>query len=401
MVSRITQGRGAGQERTILANTSTTLTLTPPWDIQPDASSFFAVAEAGWHFGALTKGSPVQFAIPNRSGETVQICGRAANINDVECALELSTVTRWQIGGSGLSDSDIPPEPVFLIGPGPRGGTVELSGVSFADLANTRSISAGTLTLHYWDELQGKPTTLLASAIGANDDTLDVTVPHPAAVGSFLQIDSEVLRLEEVQNSGSRYRVVRGVHGSEGAVHEAQSVTYNLLNKTLIAPFPLDFFGSPYSGSWSFPIAFPHARVASAEFFVTNQKGNSTPASLFLTNTVDHGLRTLSGGQYSIQVDGYLAVDESIAPALVVESAHSVRDVFAVLGKPADAEVQLRVNVNGIEYCVLTFAVSGTVCDSVSGVDLPPLAAGARVTVSVLSVGQTYPGGDLTVLIRL
>jgi hypothetical protein len=30
-----------------------------------------------------------------------------------------------------------------------------------------------------------------------------------------------------------------------------------------------------------------------------------------------------------------------------------------------------------------------------------PLAAGAKVTLAVLSVGQTYPGANLTVLIRL
>jgi hypothetical protein len=105
----------------------------------------------------------VQFAIPNRSGEVVHLCGRAANVNDVECALELSTVTRWQIGGSGTSDSDVPPQPYFGLGPGQRGGTVELSGVSFADLTNTRTISAATLTMHYWNELQGQPAIALAS----------------------------------------------------------------------------------------------------------------------------------------------------------------------------------------------------------------------------------------------
>ncbi len=81
--------------------------------------------------------------------------------------------------------------------------------------------------------------------------------------------------------------------------------------------------------------------------FVTNEKGNSPAAAICLTQSVDNGLRTLSGGQYSIQVDGFLAVDQSVAPALVVEAAHSVRDVFAVLGTAADAAVQLQVNVNG------------------------------------------------------
>ena len=116
MIARITRGRGAGQERAIAANTATELTVSPGWAVIPDASSFFVVAETGWQFGALAKSSPVQFAVPNRGGETVQVCGRAANVNDLECSAELSTVTRWQIGGSGTSDVDVPPQPLLRAG---------------------------------------------------------------------------------------------------------------------------------------------------------------------------------------------------------------------------------------------------------------------------------------------
>jgi hypothetical protein len=169
----------------------------------------------------------------------------------------------------------------------------------------------------------------------------------------------------------------------------------------VIAPFSADFFGSPYCGSWTYPISLPDVRVASAELFVTNEVGNSPTGSIYLTNNDDHGLRTLSGGQYSIQVAGFLAVDASAAPAIVVEASHAVRDVFAVLGTAADAQVQLQVSVNGAAYCVLTFASGAIVSNSVSGLTLPPLASGATVTLAVISVGQNVPGADLTVLIRL
>jgi hypothetical protein len=135
--------------------------------------------------------------------------------------------------------------------------------------------------------------------------------------------------------------------------------------------------------------------------FVTNAQGNSPTASVALTSTVDRGLRTLSGGQYSIQAEGFLAVDQSIAPPLVVESAHAVRDVFAVLGRAADDEVRVQVNVDDAAYCTIVFAAGTTVSDTAQGMDLPPLTAGAQVTVSVLSVGQACPGSDLTVLMRL
>ena len=401
MTARITRGKGAGQERAIAANTATTLTVAPPWVVAPDATSFFAVAESGWHFGALTKSSPVQFDIPNRAGEVVEITGRSANVNDVECAPELSIVTRWQIGGSGGTDTDVPPMPSFGLGAGIAGGTAELSGVSFADLTNTQTISAATLTLHYWDELQGRPAVSLASGIGATDQTLTLNTAGPAQAGSIIQIDGEVMAVASVGGGGTQYTVTRGVHGSEAATHSASALVYRLLDKTVTAPFPQDFFGSPYSGSWSYPILLPDARVASAELFVTNRKGNSPAASICLSHTVDNGLRTLSGGQYCIQVSGFLAVEQSVAPPLVVESPHAVRDVFAVLGTMADADVQLQLNVNDASYCSLTVPAHMTVSNSVDGSTLPPLAGSAQVTLSVVSVGQVYPGADLTVLIRL
>jgi hypothetical protein len=401
MIVRITRGTGAGQERAIAANDATSLTIAPPWSVEPDATSFFVVAETGWRFGALTTSSPVQFEVPNRSGETVHLTGRAANANNMECTPEISTVTRWQIGGGGTSDSDVPPMPFFGLGPGQRGGTVELSGVSFTDLTNTRTISAATLTMYYWDELQGTPAITLAGAVGTGDTVLSLSSAGSAQAGSFIQIELEVMRVEAVANNATQYTVTRAIDNSLAAAHAAQTPVYHLLTKTVIAPFPPEFFGSPYSGSWSYPITLPDVRVASAELFVTNQKGNSPTQDIYLTHTTDSGLRTLSSGQYSIQVDGYLAVDQAAAPALVMEASHSVRDVYAVLGTAADAAVGLQLNLNGASYCQLTFVTGATLSNTVNGNTLAPLPSGAQVTLSVLSVGQTNPGSDLTVIIRL
>jgi hypothetical protein len=400
-IVRITRGRGAGQERAIAANDATSLTIAPPWIVEPDATSFFVVAETGWQFGALTTSSPVQFEVPNRSGEAVHLTGRAANVNNVECAPELSTVTRWQIGGGGTGDSDVPPMPFFGLGPGQRGGTVELSGVSFTDLTNTRTVSAATLTMYYWDELQGTPAIMLASAVGTGDTLLSLSAAGSAQPGSYIQIELEVMRVEAVENNGTQYTVTRAMHTSQAAAHTAPTPVYPLLSTTVIAPFPPQFFGSPYSGSWSCPIVLPDVRVASGEMFVTNQQGNSPARGICLTHNTDRGLRTLATGQYSIQVDGYLAVDQSVAPALVIEAPHSVRDVSAVLGSPADAEVNLLVNVNGTPYCPLRFDPWATTLIPVDGNTLEPLPLGAKVTLSVLSVGSTVPGSDLTVIIRL
>jgi len=322
-------------------------------------------------------------------------------VNDVESAAEISTVTRWQIGGSGGADDDIPPRPFFGLAAVPKGGGVVLSGVSFSDLENTHTVTSATLTLHYWDELQGTPALELASAISDTDVVLDLSEEGTAVVGGLIQIGTEVLRVDAMLLDGTRYEVTRDIDDSGAVSHAAGSTVYTLERKTAIAPFPPEFFGSPYSGSWTYTVSLPDARVAAAELLVTNDRGNSASRGIYLTHNEDVGLRTLAGGQYSIQVSGYLAVDEQAAPPLVTEASYAVRDVYAVLGRVADAEIQVRVDVDGESYCTLTFEAGLNVSDAVDGNSLEPLIAGSKVTLAVLSVGATFPGADLTVLIRL
>lgn len=294
----------------------------------------------------------------------------------------------------------MPPAPLFGLGAGPSEGTVGLSGVSFTDLTNTHTISAGTLTLHYRDELAGTSGTL-ATAMAATDTTVTPTTAGSASAGSFLQVDAEVMLVQSAQNGGMQYTVTRGMHGTTAQAHAAQAVAYYLLTQATIVPFAPGFFGSAYSGIWQCPVMLPDARVASAELFVTNSHGNSPVGNIHLTNNDYEGLRTFSGGQYSIQVPGFLAVNQSVAPPLIVETSHAVRDVYAVLGQAADAPVTLQLNVNGAAYCPVTFVTGQTISNATDGSGLPALQAGVQVTLSVLTVGQTQPGANLTVIIRL
>jgi hypothetical protein len=391
--ARITGGRGAGQERTIASNDATTLTVAGAWDIEPDATSRVAVSESSWKFGALSKTSPVDFTVPNRSGEVVQILGRAANVNDQEAAAQLSPMTRWQLGGTaGGTDSGAPPQPFFGLTAGRRGGTAELSGVSFTDLANTHSISSATLTLYYRDELLDAAGTLTSAM---TSDAVTITTTATLAAGDLVQIGGEVLRVE-----GDGH-VTRGALGTAISTHETGARVDHLFQKTAIAPFPAEFFGSPYSGTWSFPVALPDTRIACAELFVTNRKGNSEARAARFTDNDDAGLRTLSGGQYSIQTPGFLAIDESAAPPLVIEASHGVREIYGVLGTAADAAVTFEVRVNGAALCRATIAAGSTMSNTRNGRDFPPLRAGDRVTLALTGVGGAAPGADLTVLIRL
>jgi hypothetical protein len=242
----------------------------------------------------------------------------------------------------------------------------------------------------------------LDGGIDDGGQTLNLTMAGPAEAGSLIQVELEVMRVDGVLSGGTTYQVTRAIHGTEAVAHGDLTRVYQLQSKVAIASFARDFFGSPASGGWGLPMLLPDARVASAELFVSNSRGSSPTAEISVTQTIDGGLRTLSGGQYSIEMEGYLAVENGAAPDLVVESTHSVRDVYAVVRQaPTESAIVIRLNQDGTEYCTLTIPPTVSISSTEDGFLLPPLISGARVTMDITSVGQTNPGSDLTVIIRL
>lgn len=403
---RITSGTGAGQERTIGANTGSTLTVTSLWSVVPDTTSFFLIADSTWQYGASSNATPLSFSVPNREGVTIHLSGRAANVLDEECAYELSPLTRWTIlGAAGQElDTDVPGQPIFGVYP-MGAGTVEVVGIGFTDLSNTRSISAGTLTIAYWDETNGPSQILLGAPMGIADGVFNVATPMTVSTGALVQIDGEVVVVQADVTNGTIVNVSRGSHGTTASAHAIQTAVYLLEEKIFILPFAQDFFGSPASGSYAFPITIPDVRIAAAELFMTNSKGNSSVAEESFTSTTDLGIRTLLGGQLTIQVEGPLAIQTNAAPPLVVDSTCSVRDVYAVVqSAPTGAAVVMQVTQNGQVYCELTIPAGATMSNVVDGFALGPLQAQALVGLNITSVVQTSgtaPGSDLTVTIRL
>jgi hypothetical protein len=402
---RITRGTGAAQERSVVTNDATTLTVDYPWNITPDSTSFFTVSQSGYQFGAASTSEAIQFAIPNRPGATLEISGRSANSYDIECPYELSPLTRWQIGSSGVGtgDTGVPPVPFFGLGTSSsQGGTVQLGAVGFGEIANTTTISAGTYTFHYYDELLGPPAFYLRTAIAAGETTLTLSGAASALANSFVQIEQEVMKVTEVSPDGLTMQVTRGMHGTSSVPHSANALFYQLGSRVLTVPFIPDFFGSPASGDWNYSMPFPNVRIATAEFFATNSQGNSAAAYAIFTNTPDQGLRTLSGGQYSFQVAGFLAAQTGAAPDISIEGSHVVRDIFAVIRTPpTDSAIELNINLNGTILCSLSIPAGGTTSNSVRGLLLPVLTTGGLLSLDIISVGQTVPGADLTVVIRV
>ena len=400
---RITRGMGATQERIVVSNTDTILTVTPPWQVEPDSTSFFVVTDGTWRFGGVSVSSPAEFEVPNTPGATVQVSGRSANAKDQESAYELNPLTRWQIGGTGGGvDLDTPPQPVFGLNPVGQ-GMVQLLGIGFTTLANTSTIEAGTLGLFYWDEL-GSPTSFtLAGAIASADTTVTLSATGPAVVGTLLQIEAEILEVTAV--NGSQYQVLRAGYGSTAAAHDAGALVYHLQRSVVIVPFARGFFGSPASGAFSYSVFLPNVRIGAAELFMTNAVGGGLVGKAAFGATVSQGLRTLAGGQLSLQAQGYLAIESGAAPPLVIEDAHVARDIFAVVrDAPSGGAISVELLQNDTPYCSLTIPDGQTISNVVNGFGLPPLAANARLDLDITSVptaANTLPGRDLTVTIRL
>ena len=102
---------------------------------------------------------------------------------------------------------------------------------------------------------------------------------------------------------------------------------------------------------------------------------------------------------------GHLAIENDATPNLVVESAHSVRDIFAIVQQaPTQAGIQLQLRQDDEIYCTLSIAAGETQSSVIGGFGLPPLRTMAKLHLDVLSVPQTsgsVPGSDLTVTVRL
>jgi hypothetical protein len=407
MVVRILEGTGRGQERSIATNNATTLTVTPAWSVIPDTTSTFIIAETSWRFAAVSATTPAQFEVPFEAGSVVQISGRGANVNNQEGDPNLCPFTRWILGGE-QSNNGIPGVPYFTLS-APGAGELSVSQVGFEDLTNTASISSGTLQLFYWNELQTPTLNVIAATVDASSTTIQLNQFNPQArPGDVIQVDGELMIIGAINQTASTYSISRTALHSVAAAHNIGAGVLDLSQSTIVLPFATGFFENRAAVNYLDTFSLPDARVAAAEFFVTNAFGDSPPNQQCYTALPETGLRTLSGGQFSLQVNGYLATKQNAAPPLLIAATHALRDIRATVGQaPSGCSISIDILQNGTEYCQLTIEPASTTSTLplLTGVNLPPLTASALVTMNVtlnVSDPTTFSSGsDLTVTIRL
>ena len=245
----------------------------------------------------------------------------------------------------------------------------------------------------------------MAAGISATDTTVTLNVASTAQLDDFIQIDAEIFQVDSVQSGGLKLTITRGAHRSVAAAHAAGAVVYLLERKTVIVAFLSAFFASPASADYTYSIFLPDVRVVAAEFYVRNMFGTSPVLHVPYSATTDGGLRTLSGGQIALQVDGYLAVQTDATPPFIMDEAHVPHDILATVREaPVGGVVTLVVRQDSAAYSTLTIADGDLVSNTVTGLGMPALGVGAQVHLDVINVpgaANTLPGRDLTVTIRL
>ncbi len=406
-LARIIEGTGRGQERLIASNTGTTLSVTPNWSVPPDASSRFVVVEGSWKFAAVTSTTPARFEIAYKAGTAIQILGRSANVHNQEADADLCPITRCVLGG-GQTDMGIATIPAFTLS-APGAGALQLSQIGFGDLTNTSSVTSGTLQLFSWNELLTPSPYSLAGPMDNVVTTLQLNSPVSFHIGDAIQIGSEIMTVTGLGSDSVTYNVGRGALSSSVGPHGAGDAVLALTRQTIVVPFAPGFFENRASQNFIHPFSLPDGRVSAAEFYVTNSFGDSQSNLTCYVSPTQTGLRTLSGGQFSIQVSGFLSTQQNAAPPVVIEASHAVRDIRASLVQPATGyTIDIDLLQNGSPLCSLEIDAGSVVSNAiVDGSTLPALAESGVLTMNVWLTpitdftGSLNPGRDLTVTIRL
>lgn len=401
-VVRIVSGKGAGQERRIVSHTAEEALIEGVWAVMPDATSRFCIVEPGWKTGGNSVTDEVRFHVPARFGQRMEILAQSASASGALCPRELCTVTKHTLGGMTGTDQDVPGEPMFALTAGDNSEVI-LSGIGFESLENTFSVTSGTLTLHYWDEMNGPSLRQTTAEAQVEDATIRMNVTAGMEAGQLLQIGGELLLVAAVR--AGEADVERAQFGTNAEVHAAGAVIWALDRMVSTMSFPAGFFGSPASGSYSHRVTLRSARIGAAEFSVRNRHGESPAARNEYTSTSGQGMRTAQGAQFALQVEGVPAVESGATPPLPVHTTTSIYDMYAVMSMPpVGGSLVARLRAGERTLGTLTVPANSNWSNNLSGFGIAPLAEGELLAVDILEAptGEgTHPGRDLTVAVRI
>ncbi len=111
---------------------------------------------------------------------------------------------------------------------------------------------------------------------------------------------------------------------------------------------------------------------------------------------------TASGRELILTVPGTLGIQTNAAPLVSLpDSITPGGGIVAMLKQPPQgASVKFKLQVGGADYTAVELPAGSSLPVLISGALGGVIAANALVTLNIIQVGTTFPGADLSVLVR-
>jgi hypothetical protein len=107
---------------------------------------------------------------------------------------------------------------------------------------------------------------------------------------------------------------------------------------------------------------------------------------------------TVTGGQVVLSIPGTLAIESNAAALVAFKEGRRVSEVELLLKQaPVGSTLEVRVLVDGATMATVTLTAGQTGVKSAASF---AIAAGTPVRIDILNVGTTFPGADLSVILR-
>jgi hypothetical protein len=222
---------------------------------------------------------------------------------------------------------------------------------------------------------------------------------NTAANGKWLAANPAASTLELAGSSGNGAYTSGGtLAASQVYAIEQHMATFVFEPQTFIPVPPEENFS--WIPDWVGPVLLPTVQIAAIDAWVVNAFG---PSAMFAgTYITVNPLRTLHGGQVTLEVDGVLGVQSDAVPEFTMPYAAAPDVVFAnVTEAPTGAPLRMTVKVDGADYAKLTIAAGGVSSVAQSGYALGAIAEGAKIGLDITAVGSTFPGERLVVVVKL
>ena len=404
----IRSGSGKGQERLIVSNTAVAITIDSSWNVLPDATSKFAIVESNWAYATDSDTDLITVMLPLLSTSTFEISLRSVGKDDSELDALESPSFNWQIGVGSTSNTDsaVPAKPGFGFGLIEE-GTVSIGGIGFDVPENLNSVYVGQLGILFWDELSAPTPVSLAAALTAIDTSVTLTGQSFALpIGTLIQVDREIFETtgSPTGTGVNIYAVIRARYKTVAATHAAATPVFVLVRREMTIPFVPGYFNSSSAVGFRYNFRLPNVRISAADLTLYNRVGASPRCEENYTNVIGFGVRTLSGGQIAMTVQGYLAIEASAGLSYILDRTTVIRDVFAYVQEPpVGANIEIMVRHNGVLYCELVIVAGSRVSVAVNQFNVAPLPSGGTLSFDIVNVPSAAvgtPGSDLTVILQ-